>query len=120
MNKFWLNYCPDKCKPVYYERYVEDIFVLFRSPNHLEKSNEYFNTKHAHIKFTNENEVNWSLPFLDILISRHNKTFTTTVYSDFNNFISDEHKHGLVFTLIFRIFSIVSNFPKFPEKKIVY
>ena len=25
----WLNDCPDKFKPVFYKRYVDDIFVLF-------------------------------------------------------------------------------------------
>ena len=78
--QIWLNYFPDEFKPVYYKRYVDDIFVLFRFPHHLEKFNEYLNTKHAYIKFTNEKEVNGSLPFLDVLISRNNKGFTKTVY----------------------------------------
>ena len=34
-----LNDCPDEFKPVYYKRYMDDIFVLFRSPHHLEKFN---------------------------------------------------------------------------------
>ena len=66
--QIWFNDCPDEFKPVYYKRYVDDLFVLFRSPPHLEKFNEYLNTKHANIKFTNEKEVNRSLPFLDVLI----------------------------------------------------
>ena len=103
---------------MYYKRYVDDIFVLFRSPHHLEKFNEYLNTKHANIKFTSEKEVNRSLPFLDVLISR-NKGFTTTVYhkptfsgvySNFNSFMADEYKDNLIFTLLFRIFSIVLEF----------
>ena len=49
--QIWLNDCPDKFKPVYYKRYVDNIFVLFRSPHHLEKFNEYLNTRHANIKF---------------------------------------------------------------------
>ena len=32
----WLNYCPYEFKPVYYRRYVDDILVLFRSPDYLE------------------------------------------------------------------------------------
>ena len=32
--------------------------------------NEYLNTKHGNVKFTNEKEFNGSLPFLDVLISR--------------------------------------------------
>ena len=117
--QIWLNDCPHEFKPVYYKRYVDDIFVVFRSPHHLEKINEYLNTKHVNIKFTTEKEVNWSLPFLDVLISRNKKGFTETVYhkptfsgvcSNFNSFIADEYKNGLIFTLLFRIFSIVSVF----------
>ena len=102
-----------------------NIFVVLRSPHYLEKFNEYLNTKHANIKFTNEKEVNGSLPFLDVLISRNNKGFTTTVYhkptfsgvySNFNSFIADEYKHGLIFTLLSRIFIIVLDFSKFYEK----
>ena len=69
--------------------------------------------------FTNEKEVNGLLPFLDVLISRNKKGFITTVhhkpacsgvYSNFNSFIADEYKHSLIFTLFFRIFSVVSDF----------
>ena len=35
-----------------------DLLTTFRSPHHLEKFNEYLNTKHANIKFTSEKEVN--------------------------------------------------------------
>ena len=45
--QIWLSVSPDEFKPLYYKRYVDDIFVLFRSPHHLEKFNEYLNTKHA-------------------------------------------------------------------------
>ena len=89
---------------------MDDIFVLFWSPHHLEKVNEYLNAKHANIKSTSEKEVTRSLPFLDVLISRNKKGFTKTVYhktifsgvcSNFNSFIADEYKHGLIFTLLF-------------------
>ena len=51
--------------------------------------------------------------------------FTTTVYykpilsglySNFNSFIADEYKYGAIFTLLFRIFSIVLDFSKFQEE----
>ena len=62
---------------------------------------------------------------MNVLISRNNKGFTTTVcheltfsgiYSNFNSFIADEYRHGLIFILLFRIFSIVSDFSKFCEE----
>ena len=58
---------------------MDDILVLFRSPHHFEKFNKYLNIKHANIKLTSEKEVNGSLPFFDVLISRNKKGFTATV-----------------------------------------
>ena len=123
--QIWFNDCPDEFKPLYYKRYVDNIFVLFRSSHHLEKLNKYLNTKHANIKFISEKDVNRSLSFLDVLISGKKKIFTIAVYhksifsgvySKFNGFITDEYKHGLIFTLLFRILSIFSDFFKFHEE----
>ena len=33
------------------------MFFLFQFPHHIEKINEYLNTKHVNIKFTNEKKV---------------------------------------------------------------
>ena len=52
----WLNDCPEDFKPVYYRRYVDDIFALFCSPDHLEKFTNYLNSKHKNIKFTYERQ----------------------------------------------------------------
>ena len=120
--QIWLNECPDEFKPAYYRRYVDDIFVLFRSPDHLEKFKNYLNSKHRNIRFTCEKEHNNSMPFLDVLITRTSNGFKTSVYhkptftgvySNFNSFISEEYNVGLIFTLLFRTFSIVSNFSGF-------
>ena len=112
LSTLWTNFAqwfPYEFKPVYCKRYLDDIFVLFRSPHHLDKFNEYLNTKHANIKLTSEKEVNGSLPLLDVLILRNKEGFTTTVYhkptfsgvySNFNSFIVDEYKHGLIFFYI--------------------
>ena len=101
------------------------LHLLFRSPHHLEKFNEYLNIKHANLKFTDENKINRSWPSLDVLILQNNKSFTTTTYhkpafswvcSNFNSFIADEYKHGSTFTLLLRILSIVPKFSKFHEE----
>ena len=106
---------------------MDDLFALFRSPDHLGKFTNYLNSKHKNIKFTYEKESNTSLPFLDILISRSENGFKTSVYhkptfsgvySNFNSFIYDEYKIGLVFTMLFRTFSIVSDFSRFHIKVI--
>ena len=82
----------------------------------------YLNSKHKKIRFTYEKESKNSLPFLDILISKSENDFKTSVYhkqtfsgvySNFNSFIYDPYKISLIFTLLFRTFSVVSDFSKF-------
>ena len=33
----WLEQCPKEFKPAFYRRYVDDLFVLFQSAEHLSK-----------------------------------------------------------------------------------
>ena len=68
----WLRDCPNDFKPVFYRRYIDDIFVLFSSPDHADKFREYLSSKHPSIKFSVEKEENGQLPFLDINIFREN------------------------------------------------
>ena len=44
--KLWLDRCPPKFKPVVYRRYVDDVFVLFKSKDHLLLFAKYMNTRH--------------------------------------------------------------------------
>ena len=39
--KRWLEQCPNKFKSVYYRKYVDDVFVLFKSKDHLTKFCDY-------------------------------------------------------------------------------
>ena len=105
-----LNECTDEFKPVHYGRYLDDIFVLFCSPVHLEKFLNYLNSKHRNIRLTCEKEHNNSMPLLDVLITRNSNGFKASmyhkpmfngVYSNFNSFIYEEYKVGLIFTLLF-------------------
>ena len=116
--KKWLPECPPECKPVYYRRYVDDTFVLFKKEEHLQSFKAFLNSCHPNIRFTHENEESGSLPFLDIKIFRENDKFCTTVYrkktftglySNFKSLIPTSYKKGLVLTLLFRIHSICSN-----------
>ena len=61
----WLKDCPVHFKPLYYRRYVNDSFVVFRSSDHIIPFLEYLNPKHPNIKFTYEIEKNPCLHFLD-------------------------------------------------------
>ena len=68
--QIWLDKCPCELKPVYYKRCVDDIFILFRSPDHHEK----FKTLDAPVRKNNN-----SMSFLDVLITRTSNDFTTSV-----------------------------------------
>ena len=99
----WLDDCPVEFKPVFYRRYVDDVFVLFSSPNHLPLFKDYLNSKHNNISFTSEQEHNDSLPFLDVNVVRQELQFSTSVYkkptfsgvyTNFKSFLPIEYKHG--------------------------
>ena len=62
--KLWLHSCPPEFKPVVYGRYVDEIFVLFKSKDHLLLFAEYMNTRHKKLKFTFDFEQNNSFFFL--------------------------------------------------------
>ena len=49
-----LNKCPDEFKTAYYRRYVDDIFVLLRSPDHCENIKDYLASKHRNIVKTSK------------------------------------------------------------------
>ena len=49
--KKWLEKCPPEFEPVFYRRYVDDIFVLLKSTDHLVKFRNYFHTCYPNISF---------------------------------------------------------------------
>jgi hypothetical protein len=57
-------------KPTHWYRYVDNTFVaLPHGKEELQEFLKYLNNIHSNIKFTMETEQNWSLPFLDVLVS---------------------------------------------------
>ena len=79
----WLPDCPNDFKPVFYRRYVNDIFALFSSPVHADKFKEHLSSKHRNINVSIEN---------------------------FKSFIPETYKIGLIKSLLFRCFSLCSGF----------
>ena len=77
----WLNKCPSQFKPVVYRCYVDDIFVLFKSKEHVKFFVNYMNLKHKNIKYTFETEDSNNLLFLDVKITRKNKRFFTSIFA---------------------------------------
>ena len=118
----WLENCPAHFKPIVYRRFVDDTFLLFRTKDHVEKFKNYLNKQHKNIKFTSEIEENGSLSFLDITITRENNKFVTSVYhkptfsgvfTNFESFIPEMHKRGLLETLLHRSFRLCSSYENF-------
>ena len=84
-----------------YKSYVDDIFVLFKSKEHLKLFVNYMNSKHRNIKFTFQTEDSDNFSFLDVKITRQNKQFVTSVFgkatfsgvfTNYDSFISDTYK----------------------------
>ena len=118
----WLNECHSQFKPEVYRRYVGDVFVLFKSKEHLKLFVNYMNSKHENIKFTFETEDSNNFSFLDVKIALKNKRFVTSifckatfsgVYTNYDSFILDTYKTDLVHTLLFRFFEIYSSMENF-------
>ena len=77
--KKWLEDCPIQFKPMLYRRYVDDTFLLFKSSEHAKLFLDYLNSKHPNIEFTSDIEVNNTLSFLDINITR-GEQLSTSIY----------------------------------------
>ena len=121
----WLEQCPNEFKPVFYRRYVDDIFVLFQSAEHLSKFHTYLNTCHPNMSCSFEQEINDKLSFLDVEVSRQQGKFVTTVYrkptfsgvyTHFDSFLPEVYKVGMIYTIAYRCFKVCSNWTKFHEE----
>jgi len=113
----WLDQCPAQFKPKFYNRYVDDIFILFHNPGQVNKFDKYINSRHPNMSFTKEIEKDQSLAFLDIDIKK-NEGFETSIYRkptfsgvylNFKSYSPLQYKKGLVNCLLFRIYSLCSN-----------
>ena len=116
--KNWLSNCPQGFKPAFYRRYLNDIFMLFKSNDHLKYFQDFLNYCHINMSFSMEKEKENKLSFLDVEIKRELGKFTTTVYrkptfsgvySNFESFLPPVYKFGMVYTLVYRCFNICSN-----------
>ena len=80
------------------------------------------NKRHKNIKLSFETEKDNSFSLLDVKISGEKDKFTTSVlwkdmfsgvYTNFSSFVALEHKFGIMYTLLHRSSTIVSDFSKF-------
>ena len=111
--------------PISNQLFTEDSlmihFYIFEQKIML-KSLEIISTSNIKTKFTSEIEENGSLSFLDITITRENNKFVTSVYrkptfsgifTNFESFVPEMHKRGLIETLLHRIFRLCSSYENF-------
>ena len=117
--KSWLHHCPSSFKPLLYRRYVDDCFLLFRSPDHLLLFLFYLN---PNIFFSSELEKNGKLPFLGIEITRSYGKFSISVYrkptftglfTNFHSFVPLVYERSLVCCLLHRFFHLCSSYKNF-------
>ena len=121
----WLNDCPVQFKPLYYRRYVDDIFLMFQNKSQVLKFLRYMNSRHQNIRFTVEEEENGSLSFLDIKITRngdklmtsiHRKKTFSGVYLNYDSFLPRDYKRGLISTLLYRAYTLCSDYNSIHEE----
>ena len=75
-----LNNCPQGFKPVFYRRYIDDIFILFNFMDHLKYFQSFLSTCHINMSLSMETERENKLFFLDVEVICEKGKFTTTIY----------------------------------------
>ena len=75
----WLDSWKLEYRPLYYRRYVNDIFVLFKSSDHLKRFKSYLNSCHVNMSFSIETQQKNTISFLDVNVVREHGKFVTCV-----------------------------------------
>ena len=63
---------------LFYKRYVDDIFCMFKTPEHADKFLDFLNTRDKNIRYTIEKEQDQKSQFSDILITKISNNRITT------------------------------------------
>ena len=98
--------------------YVDDLFLTFDDPNHIDHVFSTFNSIHQKMKFTKENEENNKLAFLDVQITKNSDCIETSIfrkntnlgiYTRWDSYVPNRYKQNLVWTLLHRPYSICNS-----------
>ena len=66
---------------MYWLRYVDDVYAIIIKEEHLDDFHQHLNSMQASIKYTREKEVNGTLSFLDVTVTRKpDGSLITSVY----------------------------------------
>ena len=111
-------------RPLVYFQYVDDTFAIFNNEKDCNTFLTHLNSLHPSLRFTYKRESNHSLPFLDMLVERHDSKFLTSVYRKptftsqylhWNSFSPQKWKINVIGTLVHRDFMICSKSKPDPE-----
>ena len=125
LEELFFDQCSSSYNPVFYKRYVDDTFVLFKEKRHATLFLDFINSFHPNIKFTMDIESDNQLPFLDIMVSRSDGVFVTGIFRKKTftclglNYFSHcpfSFKLNSCKTLISRAYTICSTWIKFHEE----
>jgi len=106
-----------KNMPLYYKRYVDDTFAIFKTREEADQFFDQLNRAHSEIKFTMEREENNSLTFLDVTVIKtgtslqtkwHMKGTNTGTYLNKTACSPNAHKVAAMRSLIYRAHKICS------------
>ena len=120
--KTWIDECPIDFKPHFYQRYMDDTFMVFENEDQANKFLSYLNSKHPKIKFTLETENEKKLPFLDLLVDKSNMELNISIYRKPTNtslgvnFLSAcfmKYKLNTLNTMFFRAYKLTSSYMNF-------
>ena len=113
--KNWLRNCPSDFRPYYHRWYVDNIFVWFTSPKHVEAFRNFLNGWHTNMSFAIKSKKQNRMSFLDVQIIRDDKIFTSSVYrkptfsgvyTHFESFLGSTCKFDTAYTCTYSYFRI--------------
>ena len=109
----------ERCsRPALYLRYVDDTFACFSCRDEALEFFQMLNNLHPSLVFTMEEEHTNTLPFLDVLVERHQSNFVTSIYRkptfsglylSWDSFAPKARKINLIKCLTFRALNICSD-----------
>ena len=111
--------------PLFYRRYVDDTFALFKTKRSADLFFQFLNTLHPSIKFTMDVEEDCKLNFLDTVVDKNKGNFTldmyrkstfTGQYVHWDSLIPLCYKIGLVKSLLCRAYSICTGWQRIKKE----
>lgn len=117
-----LDGCDPEFKPLFYRRYLDDTFVVFKNEEEGEKFFHYLNLLHPNMSFTMEKEENNSLSFLDVTVTRSGNNLISSIFrkptftglgTSYFSYTPFLYKLNAIKTLLYRAYHLSSNYQLF-------